>query len=174
LTYRNPHAVVLPAGKARTSPLADVSIGMNCLASGSVKKLHDHCHALTHGTYRRTHMPTTVVRTYDDIVNAESARNDLLVSGFPSSNVHLSSLIDEAGPVQGNFVLDDKDTGSGPGSSALTPKEHTDAYNNDRPHWGGAYVLAVDAEDEDQGTLASDIMDRYHVIVADRHSNRLH
>lgn len=119
-------------------------------------------------------MPTTVVRTYDDLVNAESARNDLLVSGFPPSQVHLSSLMDEAGPVQGNFVLDDKDTGEGPGSSALKPEERTDAYNNHTQHWGGAYVLAVDAEDDNQGMRASDIMDRHHSIDIDRRNAWLH
>lgn len=109
-------------------------------------------------------MPNTVVRIYDNLAVAQHARDQLLDSGFAPDSVHLSSNQDEAGPVEGNFILDEKDTGHGPGSGLLHrlfgTEERTDAYNSARPVWRDSYLLTVDTDDDEQLERASDIMER--------------
>ena len=109
-------------------------------------------------------MPNTLVRIYDNLASAQHAREQLLASGFPADNVHLDSRIDEAGPVEGNGILDAKDMGKGPAYGPLNKlfgvEERTDAYNNAEPVWRGSVMLTVDTEDEAQSARASDIMDR--------------
>ena len=109
-------------------------------------------------------MPNTLVRVYDTLASAEHARQQLLASGFPSDNVHLDSRLDEAGPVEGNGLLDAKDMGNGPADGPITQvlgvEERTDAYNNSEPVWRGTFLLTVDAEDEAQSARATEIMDR--------------
>lgn len=109
-------------------------------------------------------MPNTLVRIYDSLNTAQHVREQLLASGFSQECVHLDSKLDEAGPVEGNGVLDAKDTGDGPADGPLHKlfgvEERTDAYNNSEPAWGGTVMLTVDVEDEAEGTRATGIMDR--------------
>lgn len=109
-------------------------------------------------------MPNTLVRIYDSLATAHHAREQLLASGISPDSVHLDSKLDEAGPVEGNAVLDAKDMGEGPGEGLLNKlfgvEERTDAYNNSEPVWRGTVMLTVDVEDEAQGARASDIMDK--------------
>lgn len=113
-------------------------------------------------------MPTTVVRIYDKLSVAEQARDQLLSSGFSADCVHLSSNQDEAGPMENNFILDEKDTGKGPRSGPLRrlfgTEERTDAYGNAQPVWRSSYLLTVDTDDDAQLELASDIMERIGAI----------
>ncbi|HYD96801.1 MAG TPA: hypothetical protein VEC01_15840 [Noviherbaspirillum sp.] len=110
-------------------------------------------------------MPNPLIRIYDSFDAAQHAREQLLASGFPPDNVHLDSKLDEAGPVEGNGILDAKDTGNGPSGGPvermLGMEERTDAYNNSEPVWRGVFMLAVEAEDEAQRAKAGDIMDRF-------------
>ena len=110
-------------------------------------------------------MPTPLARIYDTLDAAQHAREQLLASGFPPDAVHLDSRMDEAGPVEGNAVLDDKDTGQGPPGGLLEKlfgvEERTDAYNNAEPVWRSTYLLTVDADDDSQRAKAGDIMDRF-------------
>jgi hypothetical protein len=118
----------------------------------------------------RLTMEHTLVRSYDRFSEAEKARDALLGSGFPSSCVHLDSMLDEAGPVEGNAVIDTKDMGRGPGSKPgeiLSTEERTDAYNNSDPRWRGAFVLTVDADDEHQRSVAAGILDRQGAVDVD-------
>ncbi|OWW21062.1 hypothetical protein [Noviherbaspirillum denitrificans] len=109
-------------------------------------------------------MPQTLIRIYDSLATASHAREQLLASGFAPDSVHLDSRIDEAGPVDGNAVIEAKDTGTGPADGPLHRmfgvEERTDAYNNSEPAWSGSVMLTVDAEDEEQSARASGIMDR--------------
>ncbi|HEY0848229.1 MAG TPA: hypothetical protein VGE12_22870 [Noviherbaspirillum sp.] len=115
-------------------------------------------------------MPTTVVRIYDKLSVAEQARDQLLSSGFAADRVHLSSNLDEAGPVENNFILDEKDTGEGPPGSAMDRlfgnEERTDAYGNATPVWRSNYLLTVDTDDDEQLERASDIMERIGAAAA--------
>lgn len=121
-------------------------------------------------------MPTTVVRIYDKLAVAEQARDQLLSSGFSSERIHLSSNLDEAGPVENNFILDEKDRGSGPPGGAmdrlLGNEERTDAYGNATPVWRSSYLLTVDTDDDEQLELASDIMERIGAMDPDDHVAR--
>ena len=109
-------------------------------------------------------MRNTIVRIYDSIASAQHAREQLLASGFSPDNVHLDSTLDEAGPVEGNGILDAKDVGKGPSSGRLNTlfgvEKRTDAYNNSEPVWRGTLLMTVDAEDDAQSARAGDIMDR--------------
>lgn len=97
-------------------------------------------------------MATTILRVYDNFSNAENARNALLSCGFSSSRVNLNVKEDEAGPVQGNFIV-----GNTP-SFGDAGRTYADDYAEVVQR--GAYLLRVDADDDDQASLASRIMDR--------------
>lgn len=117
-------------------------------------------------------MANTVMRVYDKFDNAQRARRALLESGFTDDAVDLAARTDEAGPVDGNAVVDTKDTGHGPRATQgiagmLGAEERTDAYNNSEPDWGASFQLTVAVGDERQCVAASDIMDRYGAIDVD-------
>jgi hypothetical protein len=110
-------------------------------------------------------MANTLVRVYDNFGAAQSARNALLRSGFPPSSVHLRSNVDEAGPVDGNFVLDYENTEKGPlgdYSDSLFDSE-VNAGGGVKPDVmdRGNHVLTVDASDEEELARASDITGKF-------------
>ncbi|MCW7540085.1 hypothetical protein OOT46_19810 [Aquabacterium sp. A7-Y] len=96
-------------------------------------------------------MSHEVVRTYDRLGDAEQARLTLLSSGFDADSVHLSSTVDEAGPVEGNFLV-----GNGRRSSG-----RADAYDRNYAQVAhrGSVLLTVDAEDGEQQRRAAGILD---------------
>lgn len=112
-------------------------------------------------------MNHTVIRVYDTLGAAQAAREELLRVGFAADSVQVSARQDEAGPVEGNFVEDQKDMGTGPGSGTLRPERHTDAYNDDTPIWRGDIVLTVEVGDDNERRRASDILDRSGAIDVD-------
>jgi hypothetical protein len=119
----------------------------------------------------------TLIRVYDSLSNAQNARTRLLESGFPSASVQLAATEDEAGPVEGNGVVDDKDTGRGPRSGGVMRRlfgseERTDAYNNSNPLWRSRILLTVDADDEQQCIRAGEIMDSCGAIDVDARTGR--
>jgi hypothetical protein len=119
----------------------------------------------------------TLIRTYDSLSNAQDARSLLLASGFSSSCVQLAAIEDEAGPVEGNGILDEKDTGRGPRSGGIMGslfgvEERTDAYNNAEPLWRSGILLTVDAADEEQCFRAVEIMDSCGAIDVDMRAGR--
>lgn len=117
-------------------------------------------------------MANTLVRVYDKFSDAESARNALLASGFAPDSVHLMSQADEAGPVQGNFVLEYKDTEKGGDRSMFDALFGRDDPNEGQGRtevaWRGNYLLTVDADDGDQFTRAFDITKRFGAIDVDQ------
>ncbi|MGV3743520.1 MAG: hypothetical protein ACO1NO_14545 [Burkholderiaceae bacterium] len=52
-------------------------------------------------------MTDTLIRIYDELAQAENARDELLRAGFAPSRMHLSVRDDESGPVEGNFYVGD-------------------------------------------------------------------
>lgn len=119
----------------------------------------------------------TLIRVYDSFSNAQNARSRLLESGFSPANVQLTATEDEAGPVEGNGILDDKDTGHGPRgggiiSSLFGIEERTDAYNNSEPIWRSRILLTVDTEDDEQCARAGEIMDSCGAIDVDGRTGR--
>jgi len=108
-----------------------------------------------------TIMPHTVVRIFNDLAIAQHARDQLLNSGFTPDSVHLSANQDEAGPVEGNFILDKQDTGSDSGRRLIHRLFSSDApHTNSRPVWPDSYLLTVDIDSDEQLERASDIMER--------------
>jgi hypothetical protein len=117
-------------------------------------------------------MPNTLIKVYDDFSAAESVRDQLLVSGFPSSSVHLSVREDEAGPVQGNFTVGNKN----PNSEGAFEMVRSMFNGSDSPYerdfadveQRGIYMLTVDASDEDESARASEIMNQFGAPRPDR------
>lgn len=110
-------------------------------------------------------MPHTVVRIFNDLTIAQHARDQLLNSGFTPDSVHLSANQDEAGPVEGNFILDEMDTGHDSGRRLIHKLfgsgNRTDApHNSSRPVWPDSFLLTVDIDSDEQLERASDIMER--------------
>lgn len=116
-------------------------------------------------------MSNTLIRIYDDLSVAQNAREQLLASGFPSSSVHLSSRDDEAGPVEGNFTVGnkDRDTSGATGLFRSLLGGHDDPTGSDDVYTRkfanvvqrGMYMLTVDASNENEAARASDIMNQY-------------
>lgn len=110
-------------------------------------------------------MGNILVRVYDLFANAEQARNALLASGFSSDSVQLTSNADEAGPVEGNFILEYKDAANAHDRSALDSLLNRDDPNEglgrQKVAWRGNYLLTVDAQDDEQFTRASEITRRF-------------
>lgn len=107
-------------------------------------------------------MPNTMVRVFERLSDAQNARNQLLGSGFSESGVNLRMGDDEAGPVDGNFIMLEK--GAERRSKASGQDPRIDGYGNPGLVWRSSIVLTVEAGDDDQGTLASDILDRCGAI----------
>jgi hypothetical protein len=121
-------------------------------------------------------MAHTLVRVYDSFTAAQDARNALLGSGFSPSSIQLDSRVDEAGPVEGNFVLDYKDTTEGPrsefGQSLFDSAPHVEGNKYSDVHNRGNHVLTVDADDEAQIALADDITMRFGAIDINERTDR--
>src|SRR4051812_42281856 len=105
-------------------------------------------------------MATTLVRTFDSFAAAENARNELLHSGFPAPDVHLDPADDEAGPVQGNFILDSSDTdevGNRGWLGRMFGRGDRRRYRIEPdPVWRGNFTLIVEADGDDRLSMACD------------------
>lgn len=113
-------------------------------------------------------MAHTLVRVYDNFIAAQNARNALLGAGFQPSSVQLISKVDEAGPVDGNFILDYEDSKTGPRSEFCQSLFDSEPHIEGQTYYDvvdrGNHVLMVDANDEVQLALANDITMRYGAI----------
>jgi hypothetical protein len=122
-------------------------------------------------------MPHTLVLVYDNFAAALNARNALLGSGFPLSSVQLTSNVDEAGPVDGNFILDYEDSKDGPRSefcqSLFDSEPRIEGGTCYDVAERGNHLLTVNANDEEQLALASEITKGFGAIdIADRTEKR--
>lgn len=113
-------------------------------------------------------MSNTLVRVYDHLANAERARNALVASGFSSESVHLTAADDEAGPVEGNFILEYKDAARARDRSALDSLLDRDDPNEGLARqdvaWRGNYLLTVDVQDDEQFARAADIAQQFGAL----------
>ncbi|MDB5838419.1 MAG: hypothetical protein JWQ23_371 [Herminiimonas sp.] len=116
-------------------------------------------------------MANTLVRTFDKFSDAENARNALLRSGFSPESVHLVSQQDEAGPVEGNFILEYKDADHDRDVSFLDALTGRDDPNEGKGRsevaWRGTYLLTVDASDNEQFNRASRITEEFGTSAPD-------
>ena len=116
-------------------------------------------------------MSITLIRIYNDLSQAENARRELLDSGIESSHIELKSKEDEAGPVQGNFVAGNDESkedaflrrfGSATGAEEQTyERDYRDAIQR------GTILLAVQADNDEECELTSNIMERFGGIDID-------
>jgi hypothetical protein len=115
-------------------------------------------------------MSNTLIKVYDDFSTAQHARERLLASGFSSSSVHLNTSDDEAGPVEGNFTVGNKDPKPGGIRGFLKstfgsnddPADSNDPYTREFSNvvQRGVYTLIVDANSENEAARASGILNQ--------------
>jgi hypothetical protein len=104
---------------------------------------------------------TLLPRIFEKLQDAENAREALMAEGFLRDRIQLTSRQDEAGPVEGNFVV---------GNSKQDTVEHTEfsntlggegdntyRHNFARTVERGMYMLVVEAE-ETECARAAEIM----------------
>lgn len=108
-------------------------------------------------------MANPVIRAYDTLEAAQSARQALLDQGFDADGIEMRVLQSESGPVKNNYILDEKDTGTGP-KDEFGFEERTDAYGNSTPEWGANVLLTVAAGDDAQADRAAQIMGGFGAV----------
>lgn len=90
-----------------------------------------------------------LLRSFDSFDHAQSAREALLSAGLPAAAVRIEVLQDEAGPVEGNFLVGngrpspDAASRAAPGGGPDAPYEANFAKVVTR----GVYLVVVEAED---------------------------
>jgi hypothetical protein len=117
----------------------------------------------------------TIVGIFDNFAAAQSARNELLVSGFTWRQVQLSPDHETAPrPQTAHRQADDQSVGATMGNlfrglfGVGNRSTHGDLYGAAVRH--GDYVLIADADDEQQRTHAEDVMRRHQPVDVKRHS----
>ena len=104
-----------------------------------------------------------VLRTYSKFTDAQEARNALLAAGFAPEAISLTAKEDEAGPVAGNFMIDREQHSD---NKRHTPDRQRGYDPNEVPDtrpadWGSSYMLMIDAQDNDQLSVATEIAERF-------------
>jgi len=90
-----------------------------------------------------------LLRSFDSFEHAEAARAALVDAGVPTEAVRIEVLQDEAGPVEGNFLVGNGRPTAGaasraaPGGGPDAPYEH----NLSKVITRGVYLLVVDTVD---------------------------
>ena len=114
---------------------------------------------------------TQLPRIFEHLSQAEQAREALAAAGFPRERIQLTSRHDEAGPVEGNFVVGNtkQDTVEHTEFSRTLGGEGDNTYRHNFEHAvdRGLYMLVVDVEDDPQGARAAEIMQRYGATDVD-------
>lgn len=94
-----------------------------------------------------------VVRIFDRLEAAENARVALIAAGFEAPRVELTARADEAGAVQGNFLVGNAKTGEAADASY--------AANFANVAFGEIFLLAVATDDEASASRALAVMDGF-------------
>ena len=106
-------------------------------------------------------MQEPLLRSFDRFEDAEATRTQLLQAGVPADAIELRVLQDEAGPVEGNFLVGN---GRQPGSSTSVPATGGGgsryAENFAKAVTRGAHLLLVNLRDEAARNHAAAILDR--------------
>ena len=115
-------------------------------------------------------MPQPLIRSFDSFADAEQAREALLAAGF-DGRVELSVRDDEAGPVEGNFMVGNGRTAPAGADDVRQPLTQAgdDIYHRnfrDVAH-RGVNLLMVQAEEGDEQRRARAILDRYGAVDID-------
>ena len=107
-------------------------------------------------------MVEPVVKVFGQYDIADAVRSQLLAAGFERDQVQLRSNDDEAGAVQGNFVVGNtdskRDRSGGPVDSNAAPDDHVYKRDFEEVIRRGNYILMVAPADEDQAREAKRIV----------------
>ena len=105
-------------------------------------------------------MANEIVKVFDRYEDAEQARSALLAAGFAPGQVRLQCNEDEAGPVEGNFLVGN---GRRPGraggvSSAADHGDLPYELNYDHPELRGLHLLLLDVPSDEQRGRAEELL----------------
>jgi len=105
-------------------------------------------------------MANEIVKVFDRYEDAEQARSALLAAGFAPGQVRLQCDEDEAGPVEGNFLVGN---GRRPGraggvSSAADHGDLPYELNYDHPELRGLHLLLLDVPSDEQRARAEELL----------------
>src|SRR5690606_1379697 len=107
-------------------------------------------------------MTEAIIRVFGRYDAAEQARARLLDAGFSKEQVQLTSNDDEAGAVQGNFVVgnadSERDRSGGHFDPAAGPDDHVYERDFKEVVQRGNYILMVEPADESQASEAKRIV----------------
>jgi hypothetical protein len=96
-------------------------------------------------------MPGPLLRSYETFDGAAAARDALLAAGFDGAAVQFRVMEDEAGPVEGNFLIGNGKTVHGrPPTGVPGGPEVPYEPNFAHPVSRGTHLLAVETADEEQ------------------------
>lgn len=102
-------------------------------------------------------MANEIVKVFDRYEDAEQARSALLAAGFAPGQVRLQCNEDEAGPVEGNFLVGN---GRRPGRAGGAA-DHGDLpyeLNYDHPELRGLHLLLLDVPSDEQRARAEELL----------------
>ena len=103
-------------------------------------------------------MADTLLRVFDSLDVAHAAREALLASGFDASSIDIKVHEDEAGPVQGNFVVDLTEK---PTPSRDNPNRQSANGELRTPVQRSTCLLQVEVDNDRDGSRAAGILDRF-------------
>jgi hypothetical protein len=103
-----------------------------------------------------------LMHSFDRFEDARGAREALIAAGLPGDAVELRVIEDEAGPVEGNFVIGNG-RGEDDNSSTTQLLDAPSRYepNLERPVSRGVHLLLVQPANEMQRQQAQAVLDRH-------------
>ncbi|MFL6709518.1 MAG: hypothetical protein ACJ8HI_15055 [Massilia sp.] len=109
-------------------------------------------------------MNHTVVRIFDNVEQAQHAREAMLAAGFGADAVSMSVTGDEAGAVAGNFYVGNPHVGNPPGAGGDDSYQRT--YADPRP--SSQCIVTVDTGDDDGAMVrAAGILEQFGARQSD-------
>jgi hypothetical protein len=106
-------------------------------------------------------MANEIVKVFDRYEDAERARSALLAAGFAPGEVRLQCNEDEAGPVEGNFLVGNGRRPGRAGGVTSAAADHGDLpyeLNYDHPELRGLNLLLLDVPSDEQRARAEELL----------------
>ena len=109
-----------------------------------------------------------LIRSFSSLEEATAAQAALLADGVDAQAVELRVIDDEAGPVEGNFVIGNGRTAHGgpPGGIRTGPQVPYEENFQDSVHRGG-FLLIVSVAQE-QRSAVQDLLERFDAVDVGR------
>ena len=106
-------------------------------------------------------MANEIVKVFDHYEDAEKARSALLGAGFTPGQVRLQCNEDEAGPVEGNFLVGTGRRAGRAGGVSSRAGDHGDLpyeLNYDHPELRGLNLLLLDVPSDELRSRAEELL----------------